>query len=636
METEDSIVLNRRKSLRYYISKVAVGAPGSIVEISKMGARVKKNKSEFFEKPEMILPIAGRQLKARVVWQDERQAGVALITPFDDCQYIVKNAKRLKDASFRPPHRLSDEAVTEFIRKEALSTIISLMAELESKNTNLAILKDLIYKIPELTKMVAEKASIFRKDDEFSIQDVDFAIKRLGIDMVKKVSSDYVKIEHDKSELAEEDSSFDMLKTLKAVMLPKLSPFFGYKDQNGIATNIMNMETKGIEVLLAKGRKNMGAYYKEPSQVYSEMTRFLEKMAYDKDLIQINHLYVHNFMKSLIDLFDGYILAHLCRNPHYVIDKQIKLNVTKINLSFGYIAYIIFLAAEAIIESKKTSINILLNRLLKTGMESDRLITFMDTIVKEANSILKDIGRRGSIRTMSMTRTPVRARDLFAKDLQSTRFISCIGSFAQTKRLIIRYEDETYAHYILSKLIDSEDFSMYSNMFCVIPCENIAQEELSLEAFSYFNLVVLKNFDKLNKNLMRSLIKFWTTFDGSIIMTFSTYSVFDYNMKDLFNFLREDIVDFPSPFSDDRIYRKMVEQTLLYTSPYSGNTDFTGAQYLQDILSMNQIRGTELVHKVQTPDPKTATKTPADAKNLPGAQTPLGAKTPPDAKKKPF
>ncbi|MBF0317253.1 MAG: hypothetical protein HQL04_03685, partial [Nitrospirae bacterium] len=220
METnEESIVLNHRKYLRYYISKVAVGAPGSIVELSMMGARLKKNKSELFEKPEMVIPLAGRQLKVRVVWQDDKQAGLALLTPFDDWQYIVKNVKRLKDASFRAQNRLSDESVTEFIRKESLSTIITLMAELESKNTNLAILKDLIYKIPELTKMIAEKASIFRKDDEFVLQDVDFAIKRLGIDMVKKVSSDYVKIEHDKSEASDEDSSFDMLKTLKAVML---------------------------------------------------------------------------------------------------------------------------------------------------------------------------------------------------------------------------------------------------------------------------------------------------------------------------------------------------------------------------------------------------------------------------------
>ncbi|MBF0605987.1 MAG: hypothetical protein SFH39_01270 [Candidatus Magnetobacterium sp. LHC-1] len=618
METnEESVVLNRRKHLRYYINKVAVGAPGSIVEISSRGARLKKNKAEMFEKPEMVIPIAGRQLKVRVVWQDDKQAGLAFLTPFDDWQYIQKNVKRLKDASFRAQNKLSDEAVTEFIRKESLSTIITLMAELESKNTNLAILKDLIYKIPELTKMIAEKANIFRKDDDFVLQDVDFAIKRLGIDMVKKVSSDYVKIEHDRSEMSDEDSSFDMLKTLKAVMLPKLSPFFGYKDQNGIANNIMNMETKGIEVLMAKGRKNMNAYYKDPSQIYSEMTRFLETMAYDKDLIQINHLYVHNFMKSLIELFDGYMLAYLCRNPHYGIDKKIKLNVNKINLSFGYIAYLIFMTAEAIIESKKTSINVLLNRLLKTGMDSDRLLTFMDNIVKEANSILKDIGRKGSIKTMSTTRTSVRTRDLFAKDPQSTTFVNNITRFTQTRRLIIRYEDEPYTHYILSKLIDSEDFSMYSSMFCVIPCENLVQDDMSLESFSYFGLVILKNFDRLSKNLLRSLLKLWGTFDGSIIMTFSTYGIFDYQMRDLFNFLNPYIVDFPSPFSDEKIYRKMVEQILSYTNPYSGNTDFTGAKYLQDILSMNQIRGTELLPKVQTAEPKPAAKKPPDEKTPP-------------------
>ncbi|KJU86159.1 hypothetical protein MBAV_001647, partial [Candidatus Magnetobacterium bavaricum] len=106
METNGDIVLNRRKHLRYYINKVAAGAPGSIVELSTMGARLKKNKSEMFENPEMVIPLGGRQFKVRVVWQDDKQAGLALLTPFDDWQYIIKNLKRLKDASFRAQNRL--------------------------------------------------------------------------------------------------------------------------------------------------------------------------------------------------------------------------------------------------------------------------------------------------------------------------------------------------------------------------------------------------------------------------------------------------------------------------------------------------------------------------------------------------
>ncbi|MBF0342953.1 MAG: hypothetical protein HQL06_01860 [Nitrospirae bacterium] len=638
--TEGKIVLNRRRNLRYSLNKLVAGGLGSIIEVSRTGTKLRKNKSDMFDKPETIIPLAGRQLKCRLIWQDEKMAGLEFLTPFEDVDFIIKNIKRLKDAAFRTQKKLSDEAVTEFIRTESTSTIINLMAELESKNTNLKVLKELIYKLPGLTKMVTEKAGIFKKDDDFIENDVDFAVKRLGIDTVKKTASDFIKIENDKSDQEEEDNTFDMLKILKAVLIPKLSPFFGYKDQNGEASALMSLETKGIEILLAKGGNSLQSFYKDPSQIYSEMTRFLEKMAYDKDLLQINSLYTNNFKKTLSSLFDGYLLAHLCRNPHYNPDRQLKICVSKINLSFAYIAYIIFLAAESIIESKKASINILLNRLLKTGMDTDRLISFIDNSVKEANSILKDIGRRGSIKTMSLTRTSVRAKDLFAKDAQSTRFISCMSAFAQTKRLIIRYEDETYAHYLLGKVIDSEDFSMYSSVFCVIPCENISQDELSPEAFSYFNLVILKNFDKLNKNLMRSLLKLWNTFDGSIILTFSSYNMVDYSMKDLFNYFKEFVIDLPSPFSDERVYKKMVEHTLAYSNPFSGNTDFEGGQYLNDLFSMNQIRGNELIHKVQQaakpqPDPKqlqpcvkpqSGTQAPPGTKLQPGVEAMPGFK----------
>ena len=43
--------------------------------------------------------------------------------------------------------------------------------------------------------------------------------------------------------------------------------------------------------------------------------------------------------------------------------------------------------------------------------------------------------------------------------------------------MALRYEDEAYAHFILTKLMIADDIGLNSKAYCVIPCKNISEDE---------------------------------------------------------------------------------------------------------------------------------------------------------------
>jgi hypothetical protein len=236
------------------------------------------------------------------------------------------------------------------------------------------------------------------------------------------------------------------------------------------------------------------------------------------------------------------------------------LSLTKINLNFSYITYLTLIAEQAIIEKDKASATILMSRLLRTGMAAEKLKSFIETNISEINRIMADIGRKGVLKT-PQAGAAFKFADFVPNEAHYEKFIKNFRDFAAIKRIAIGYEDEHYAHYIIGKMLDAEDIGLNSTMFCVIPCENLSSEDLQESAFSFFGIVVFKNIDKLNSSLLRSLVKLWNSFEGGIILTFSKYSLIDFNNKDLFVLLRKYVVDFPSYFDDEKIYHKMLDHT---------------------------------------------------------------------------
>ena len=160
--------------------------------------------------------------------------------------------------------------------------------------------------------------------------------------------------------------------------------------------------------------------------------------------------------------------------------------------------------------------------------------------------------------------------------------------------MAIRYEDETYAHFILGKLIMADDIGLYSKAYCVIPCRNISEKELYLDEFTYFDLVILKDIDRLPKCHIREFIKLWGSYEGKIIVTFSNSSFLDFDIKALYMLLKDHIVDFPSYFSDRGVYEKMLDHTIDHLRPFIGGRVIDRNIYSSHTCSMAYIMSNEL------------------------------------------
>ncbi|MBF0320261.1 MAG: hypothetical protein HQL01_10725 [Nitrospirae bacterium] len=592
--------LNNRGHIRYYVDNVPAGTLGVIVDISRGGCRIKKGATDPFDFPDVKFRLGTGEVHAKIAWQDENYMGLEIGGGFEDAAFISKHLKRIKEDVFRPIRRLSEDTIKGFIAKDPFSLLINLIAELESQNTDMNKLKSLIIKLPGLAPDVAIKAGITKSEEDLELKDVDHAVKRLGIDAVKKAAVEFIKAKGNALESAQPKNDLhESLKVLKKVFFDVLAPFFGFKDNTGLVDNLASFEYKGIDVIIAKseGIPRIKEFYNTPTKIYSEMARFCERLNFGRDVLNINRLYIVNMRKTLAGLYDGYLLANMALNPVYTLDPDIKLSLNKINLNFSYITYLTFLAAQAIIEKDPGAAAIFMARLHGTGMDSGKLNSFVQNYVGEINRIMGDLGRSAALKVPAPAGAFKFADYVPLEDIpQYGKFLKPFRELETIKRIVISYEDEAYTHFMIGKILLAEDIGLNTKMYCVVPCENLSTDEIQAEMFSFFSVVVLKNIDKLNKNLLRVFVKMWNSFDGCIIATFSKYSMVDFNSRDLYVLLRKHIVDFPSYFDGERVYHKMLDHTAAYMRPYTDGVSMNVSKYQEGVYSMNHVRGSELLN----------------------------------------
>lgn len=236
-------------------------------------------------------------------------------------------------------------------------------------------------------------------------------------------------------------------------------------------------------------------------------------------------------------------------------------------------------------------------KLKKTGMSESQIIVFLNERINEANHILKGLGLHGKINSASLPQSSFKIEGYFPRNIHFRYFLQSLKDFNlmnSINRMAIRYEDEAYTHFILNKFMIAGDLGFKSKAYCVIPCQNISHDELYLEDFSFFDLVIFKDIDSLPISHMREFIKLWNRFDGKMIVTFSNYSFLDSDSKDLYLLLKSHIVDFPSYFLNNGAYEKMIDHTINYLHPYMSGKVINKSSYLTDFFSMNYIKLNEL------------------------------------------
>jgi hypothetical protein len=616
---------NRRKYSRYFISEIAAGGIGKITEISKGGLKIKKPSGQEFSDHSLTIQFLNQEIRTDVVWQDKNHIGVKFAEDFGVELLIKKAVKRLKESESGPEQRISDNAIASVTRKDVLSSCIMLMTELDSPDADYSKLKMFVEEIsdvsgtadaseekkPEETReeekpaepedlkeLILYKANSVHAATGIEITDIDFAIARLGLDAVKKISVDFFrkKISQQGASLTgfENYKSFSIFKT---VIFRHLAALFSFKDEEDEGSHLLSLETRGIDILMSLGDRDLTNYYISPQRLYAEISRYYEKKYFGRDILEINkNCFEHN-LEMFENLYDGYILAHLMLNPCYAPGIEVKLRLSQRTLLFSFLAYLTFLASLFVIGKDRESGFLLVNKLTKTGMTRNKVMDFLNEVIIETNTVLKDLGLKGNIRSVSPPSSSFKPESYLQKDIHFDHLIKSFRELAMMKtmnRMALRYEDDAYTHYILTKLITADQFGLNSKTGCVIPCRNISEDPLYFEDFFFFDLVILKDIDSLPLSHVKDFVKLWSSFEGKIIVTFCTYSFTDVDNEALYRLVKDHIVDFPSYFSNRAIYERMLEHTIDYIKPYTGEHEIDREDYLNDIYSMDSIKSREL------------------------------------------
>jgi hypothetical protein len=607
-----------------------VGDIGSVVQVSMGGMIIRKVGTEEIEGPQLIIPLLRHEIQTEIVWQDKQCLGLRYAGKFDAAPIIKTLIHKIREPAPGPDTITSDNLFSGIMERDLLSSCINLMEELEDPDIDPAHLKIYVEEIgdvcrdeaalqetasegsegadgsepaesEDLEALLICEARRASSDPNIEIRDIDFAIARLGLDTVKKISEDFLRKKlSDRKITLSGFPGYESYVILKTVMFKHLTHFFGFKDEEGKGRLLLSLETKGIEMLMSLSSgdaKKLKEYYISPQRVYSEISRIYEKNCFGTDLLSVNKVYFEHNLGRFEDLYDGYVLAHLMLNPCYTSGSSMKLTLTRRKLIFSFLVYLAVTATKFVMDKDRESAFVLVHMLKRAGMDEGKGMDFLNEGISESNELLKKLGLGANIRGSRLPGSSFKIDGYLHKSIHCQYLVKSFKDFSvlnSMKRMAIRYEDDGYTHFILNKLLIADDVGLNAKAYCVIPCKNISGHELYLDEFSYFDLVIFKDIDSLPVSHIKEFVKLWNSFEGKIITTFSTYSYLDFDNKDLYLLLKDHMVDFPSYFSDRGIYEKMIDHTIDYLKPYLGAQAIDRKKYSGETCSMNYIKSCEL------------------------------------------
>jgi len=626
-------IFNRRAVLRYLIEPIETPI-GNVIEMSKNGIKVIRKPGISFDYSELLIGLdtASKPLKAEIIWKDNHVIGIRLIDPFDSASYIKKNYLRLKEEDFSPEVPLSYLDISKYVQYDFLTPLTNLMAELESEDTNISRLKVYINNLHEVREKIirdeqaAEEKRKKLKDPvevpqtginmpdlketlliratsgraiDISSQDIDLAVARLGIENVKRISSDFVKKNMSKFEISIAGfRNYQLYNILKTVLFKRLAPFFGYKNEYGEGSSLLSLETTGVKILTQKREKELGTYYITPQRLYSDISRIYEQILFGQDFLQVTKTYFDKVQGIFQNVMDGYLTAHQSLNPQYSMPKGMKLVLNKNKLIYGFVAYLTMLGTIYIIENDRETGAIFVRRLLRTGIEQAKVMDFINEVITETNIIASEMGIKGSIRPVSMPMSGFKLENLIPQDPYYDYLVKAFRNFNvnNAMRLVLRYDDDNYCHYILNRFMNINHFGLDSKIFTVIPCENLGEKEIFLEDIANFDLVIFKNINKLPYSHIKSFLRLWGNHDGKIIATMSSDAFPDYDAPELFKAVNFAIVEFPSTLRSPTVQKKMIIHTLARLKNFIRKSEFDPSPYLKEPVSAYFILSNELFY----------------------------------------
>ncbi len=444
---------------------------------------------------------------------------------------------------------------------ETNKALVHLMLELDDPNTSIEKFKAYIEALPVLKEKLLKKAnSIEKTRASTKVEDVGCAITRLGFSEVKQEVYDFINHEVTLSNTSlPQFQNFEAYHIFLTGFFKNIAPLFGFKDIKNEGQSLLNMLMIPAAII-TKEAPEVGKWYRSPKELFGLEMRFLERLKLGCDFIDITQEYFVKTLGVFTYLFDGFILGYQMLYPQYSPSTNIELSERK--LKFGYLCYLSMLALRFVFTNDTYSGYLLFGRLQRLGMSMSQSKAFMDKLIQGTNEQLFKIGVSGTLRPKEIPSSQYTLSSILGTGMYVEYLSKSFDIFDKKgTRLALRYEDEFFAHDVLEKIINLSDFEFRKAPFCIVSCDKLKDEDLYLDQFKVFDLLIFKNVDKLPTQLFQDFSKIWKDFEGKCIATYSSYSMIDFENSDLYKLLNPFVVDFPSYYQSTTLYVKMLSYT---------------------------------------------------------------------------
>jgi len=590
------------------------------------------------EETDMTFRIGQVTVKTSIAWQNEDSIGFKFEEPFNSVDYIQQHM-------IKPATKIPDTAcpitylqVAQYKSYDFMTPLTNLLAELERAETNINRLKLHITEISGVhQKWVKAKEKELKERERLvragtpveklppfdgsvfpdlsqelfqhssgakgcvDAKDVDCIVARLGMDSLMKLSSSFVKKNRERVEvLLEGFKNYHLFSALKTVFVNRVSPFFGYSNDNNEGSTLLSLEVCGLKILMKNSSTPLDNIYTSPEMFYTETARVYERVNFGYDIVHLNKMYFGKALNIFGDVIDGYIMGNLILNPHMTLDRSLKFNITKTNLAYSFVVYLTYLFVNFVMDSDMEAGVILFSKLKRTGMEDAKILEFINSCISEANKVLSDMDVKENSRQVSFPRMNSKPESLIDGNPTFSHFMESIrkSNSGGGKRMVIRYDDESYCHYILSRILAGDVSGLRPRIVCMIPCANITDDAMHFEDFSGFDLVIFKELDKLSLYHRQWLLKFWTLYEGKIISTVNSASMFDIFQKELYEVMKDHFVEFPSYMKNSEFHAAMATHSLKYAVQFAKHISIDNEshkKYMDKRYSMKHIQSMEVL-----------------------------------------
>ncbi len=581
---KEFVPLERRTALRYLVEGLQTSL-GEAIEVAR-NSIVVGVKGGFKAGDYIDITIDGEENEGEVVRVMPSKIVVKLQKPLD-IEKMSRYFRRLQSATFAPcAINAQEELIQSDQELETNKAIVNLMLELDDPNTNIEKFTQNIDSLPKLKEMILKRANSIEKARGAKVETIAAAITRLGFEEIKRVVYEFINYEINlTNKTLPEFKDFETYQIFLNAAFKRLSAVVGFKDIKSEGQSLLSMSNVAA-VLMSKKSPKLASFYRSPKELFGYEMRLLEHKELCTDLLEMNRVYFVETLKVFSHLFEGFAFANLMFHPYY--EQHFTLMSGERKFRYAYLVYLTIAMVRFVLASDKYSGYLLFNRLKKFGLGLAQSKEMIDSVIEDVNKQLGALHIDKKIEPIQIPSALYSLGNFLGTGAYLDYFKAKLYQFDQeSHRLALRYEDEHYSHFVLEKIINNDDFSLKSLPFVVIPCESLEDEDLPLDQFRSFDLLIFRNLHKLPANLHKDFEKIWRDFEGKIVVTFDTNSLLDIKEPALFEIIKNHIVDFPSYFQSAVLYQKMLLQSVGLCNRFVG----------QDVCDIAEVKDGMLTQK---------------------------------------